>query len=145
MHGITHLYRQHAIEKQLSSDCWQNGGPGTTTHPHPQHQHSTPAYGGGGRSYVRENVSITSEYGSLKGGSSRLSSIDSSSSSSSSSNSKSPNWSQGKISFWIRRRVFKGKRERVRNNCLRNKRESEKCSQVIKKLTKLLKVKLYKF
>ncbi|KAL9891100.1 SNF4/AMP-activated protein kinase gamma subunit isoform 3-T7 [Glossina fuscipes fuscipes] len=25
MHGITHLYRQQAIEKQLNADCWQNG------------------------------------------------------------------------------------------------------------------------
>lgn len=83
MHGITHLYRQHAIEKQLSTDCWQNSG-GTQT-----------SYG---RSYGRDSVSINSsstEYGSAKE-TSRLNSMDSSSSSSSSTNSKSPNWSQGK-------------------------------------------------
>ncbi|KAI8129660.1 5'-AMP-activated protein kinase subunit gamma-2 [Lucilia cuprina] len=90
MHGITHLYRQHAIEKQLSADCWQNGASADSS----SHHHTT-SYG---RSYVRDNVSMnsTSEYGSLKG-TSRLSSIDSSSSSSSSSNSKSPNWSQDKV------------------------------------------------
>ncbi|XP_037825904.1 RHO1 GDP-GTP exchange protein 2-like isoform X1 [Lucilia sericata] len=95
MHGITHLYRQHAIEKQLSADCWQNGGGGIGADSSSHHHQNTTSYG---RSYVRDNVSMnsTSEYGSLKG-TSRLSSIDSSSSSSSSSNSKSPNWSQDKV------------------------------------------------
>ncbi|XP_075146528.1 SNF4/AMP-activated protein kinase gamma subunit isoform X4 [Haematobia irritans] len=105
MHGITHLYRQHAIEKQLSADCWQNGG----TVPH---QHHT-SYG---RSYSRDSDSLNgsslgssttnntsaNDYGnngSLKsGGSNRLNSTNSNSSSSSSTNSKSPNWSQDKVS-----------------------------------------------
>ncbi|XP_065354287.1 uncharacterized protein SNF4Agamma isoform X6 [Calliphora vicina] len=97
MHGITHLYRQHAIEKQLSSDCWQNGGSvgagaaDTSNH----HNNTSSSYA---RSYVRDSASLnsSSEYGSLRG-TSRLSSIDSSSSSSSSTNSKSPNWSQDKV------------------------------------------------
>ncbi|XP_059218907.1 uncharacterized protein LOC106090612 isoform X4 [Stomoxys calcitrans] len=107
MHGITHLYRQHAIEKQLSADCWQNGG---TSHHHQQHHTSY------GRSYSRDSDSLhgsslgsstttnntsVNDYGngSLKSGNShRLSSINSSSSSSSSTNSKSPNWSQDKVS-----------------------------------------------
>ncbi len=26
MHGIQHLFRQHAVEKQMSADSWSNGG-----------------------------------------------------------------------------------------------------------------------
>lgn len=99
MHGITHLYRQHAIEKQLSADCWQSGG---STHT---------AYA---RSYGRDNGSMNSstEYGSAKG-SSRLSSADSSSSSSSSTISKSPNWSQGKQSITKLRECLMEKKNKI--------------------------------
>ncbi|XP_073836103.1 SNF4/AMP-activated protein kinase gamma subunit isoform X4 [Musca autumnalis] len=100
MHGITHLYRQHAIEKQLSADAWQNGvaGGGHHHHHHLHHQHTS--YG---RSYSRDsdynsgsgsggNTSGNTMECSLKNGANH-----SSSSSNSSTNSKSPNSSQDKV------------------------------------------------
>lgn len=86
MHGITHLYRQHAVEKQLSAESWQNGG-GTHT-----------SYG---RRCARDSFhscdSSNSNSDVPQGNTNRLHSVDSGSSSSSSTNSKSPNWSQGKL------------------------------------------------
>lgn len=98
MHGITHLYRQHAIEKQLSSDSWQNGVSGQHQHHHLHHQHTS--YG---RSYSRDS-DTSSVFNSSSGGgntSNNEYSLNnganhSSSSSNSSTNSKSPNSTQGK-------------------------------------------------
>ncbi|XP_058979230.1 uncharacterized protein LOC101890250 isoform X4 [Musca domestica] len=99
MHGITHLYRQHAIEKQLSSDSWQNGVAGQHQHHHLHHQHTS--YG---RSYSRDS-DTSSVFNSSSGGgntSNNEYSLNnganhSSSSSNSSTNSKSPNSSQDKV------------------------------------------------
>ncbi|CAD6991596.1 unnamed protein product [Ceratitis capitata] len=91
MHGITHLYRQHAVEKQLSADsaC-------STTHHHHHNNHSP---FGSRNSYPRDSISYESNdsSGSNNDTTNRLHSVDSGSSSGSSTNSKSPNWSQDRV------------------------------------------------
>lgn len=83
MHGITHLYRQHAVEKQLSVDS------ACSTHHNHHNNHSPFA---ARSSYPRDSISYDSNDDT-----NRLHSVDSGSSSGSSTNSKSPNWSQGKL------------------------------------------------
>ncbi|KRG00189.1 uncharacterized protein Dwil_GK14491, isoform C [Drosophila willistoni] len=67
MHGITHLYRQHAVEKQLSA-----GGESWSQHTSNRHHHLYSGFSGGGTSETSQG--------------SQLYSVDSSSSSSSNSN-----------------------------------------------------------
>nr|XP_014103410.1 uncharacterized protein LOC106627716 isoform X3 [Bactrocera oleae]XP_036233685.1 uncharacterized protein LOC106627716 isoform X3 [Bactrocera oleae] len=83
MHGITHLYRQHAVEKQLSVDS------ACSTHHNHHNNHSPFA---ARSSYPRDSISYDSNDDT-----NRLHSVDSGSSSGSSTNSKSPNWSQEKV------------------------------------------------
>ncbi|XP_050341541.1 uncharacterized protein LOC126767882 isoform X3 [Bactrocera neohumeralis] len=83
MHGITHLYRQHAVEKQLSADS------ACSTHHNHHNNHSPFA---ARNSYPRDSISYDSNDDT-----NRLHSVDSGSSSGSSTNSKSPNWSQEKV------------------------------------------------
>ncbi|XP_037946739.1 uncharacterized protein LOC119678764 isoform X3 [Teleopsis dalmanni] len=91
MHGITHLYRQHAVEKQLSSDSWQNssaaGGQNTLYGRNMYHQ----------RDSTSMSMHSSDSTNSAAATTNRMHSVDSGSSSSSSSNSKSPNWSQDKV------------------------------------------------
>jgi len=83
MHGISHLYRQHAVEKQISSESWQNASFG--------YESSTE---------------------SSANNASRLYSVDSdSNSSNSSSHSKMPNWSQGKLSKQLLQKTKTNKNE----------------------------------
>ncbi|XP_067614996.1 uncharacterized protein SNF4Agamma isoform X5 [Eurosta solidaginis] len=87
MHGITHLYRQHAVEKQLSAEsaC-------STRHEH--HNNHSPF--GTRNSYPRDS-SLFDSSDSCNTTNDTLHSVDSSSSSGSSTNSKSPNWLQEKV------------------------------------------------
>ncbi|XP_054738444.1 uncharacterized protein LOC129244688 isoform X1 [Anastrepha obliqua] len=89
MHGITHLYRQHAVEKQLSADS------ACSTH-HNHHNNHSPF--GARHSYPRDSISYDSNDSCSNNDiADRLHSVDSGSSSGSSTNSKSPNWSQEKV------------------------------------------------